>query len=654
MNRVEHTAARARRSLIGEAGSTPVPGDRRRAAEPRLRSARWVVPSVLPVVSLAALAAGADPLVGVTAGLALTAVAAAALHLVERRISIESGAVSEALRLNRRFATGFDNAPIGMAQIDARGRISRVNPAMVALVESSLGDLGALPWAALIHPDDRGGWEERIGSLVRGESLSTEARVRYLLPSGEVRPVRESISALDRRTDPDRNFLVQVVDLTAQTIAEEELRHQALHDSLTGLPNRVQALDHLRERLREAEGTGRAVAVVFVDLDRTRSINEGFGHSHGDALIREAADRLRRAVGDQGLVARFGGDEFVVITDRITSRSALRSLSRGVHRVFSEPLVLDEGPIGLTVSIGVSVGLGGECTAESLLGDADTAVSRAKRAGRGRTEHFVPEIRLQAQLRAEMEQDLRMAVERREFEIHYQPVVDLATREVEGLEALVRWRHPRLGLLEPAAFLPVAEEAGILDRMDLATLAGACAQMVAWSERIPAASRLHLSVNCSSRWFHEGRLGETLAEVLGATGMDPRRLWLEVTETELLNDSEATVAAFEEAHRLGVRVAIDDFGTGFSSLAYLSRFRVDRLKIDRSFVHSVRSSRSGAAIVAAVVDLAGALGVPTVAEGAEDEADLAILTELGADLAQGFALSRPRSGHEIEQALLAL
>ncbi|HEC10286.1 MAG TPA: EAL domain-containing protein [Acidimicrobiales bacterium] len=640
MNRVDNAAVRSR--------------DRRRPAPVRLGAARSATLMVLPVVVLAALAAGVRPPVGVAAGVALTAVALWVLHLVEGRIAAESTALAEAWRLNRRFATGFDNAPIGMAQIDIEGRISRVNPSMVSLLETSLGELGDRPWATLIHPDDRDRWETRVGSLIRGEVPFVEAGVRYLLPSGDVRSVRESISALDRSTDPDRNFLVQVVDLTAQTIAEEELRHQALHDSLTGLPNRVQALDHLRGRLREAEGSGRAVAVVFVDLDRTRAINEGFGHSHGDALIREAASRLLRAAGDQGLVARFGGDEFVVITDRITSRSALRSLSRGIHRVFSEPLVLDEGPIGLSVSIGVSVGLGGECTAESLMGDADTAVARAKREGRGRTEHFVPEIRLQAQLRAEMEQDLRLAVERREFEIHYQPVVDLATREVEGLEALIRWRHPRLGLLEPAAFLPVAEESGILDRMDLATLAGACAQMVAWSERIPAASRLHLSVNCSSRWFHEGRLGETLSEVLETTGMDPRRLWLEVTETELLNDSDATSAAFEEAHRLGVRVAIDDFGTGFSSLAYLSRFRVDRLKIDRSFVHSVRSSTSGAAIVTAVVDLAGALGVPTVAEGAEDEADLEILAELGADLVQGFALSRPRSGHEIEKALRAL
>ncbi len=649
MNRVDEATTRAptRRSVsLGD--------ERRRPASIRFVGARLVCLAVLPVVILTGVAVGVPVMVGVTAGTALTAVALGVLHLVERRISTEARALAEARRLNRRFATGFDNAPIGMAQIDSEARISRVNPSMVALLGRSLAELGSQPLGALVHPDDRGSWTRRIRSLAGGEVSSVEARVRYLLPGGEVRWVRESISALDRSSDPDRNFLVQVVDLTAQTIAEEELRHQALHDSLTGLPNRVQALDHLRSRLREAEGSGRAVAVVFVDLDRTRSINEGFGHSHGDALIREAASRLRRAAGDQGLVARFGGDEFVVITDRITSRSALRSLSRGIHRVFSDPLVLDEGPIGLTVSIGVSVGLGGECTAESLLGDAGTAVSRAKREGRGRTEHFVPEIRLQAQLRAEMEQDLRLAVERGEFEIHYQPVVDLATREVEGLEALVRWRHPRLGLLEPAAFIPVAEEAGILDRMDLGTLAGACSQMVAWSERIPAASRLHLSVNCSSRWFHEGRLGETLSEVLESTGMDPRRLWLEVTETELLNDSDATVAAFEEAHRLGVRVAIDDFGTGFSSLAYLSRFRVDRLKIDRSFVHSVRSSRSGAAIVTAVVDLAGALGVPTVAEGAEDEADLEILAELGADLVQGYALSRPRSPHEIEQALLAL
>ncbi|MCP3937071.1 MAG: EAL domain-containing protein [Actinomycetia bacterium] len=585
-------------------------------------------------------------------GIVLTC-AVLGLLIARQRLAEHQAAVTAHLsRSNRRYLTGFDRAPIGAAELAADGTIVRANPTMAMQLGRTVDSLEGRRLIDFVHPADLDDQVHRLEELVGGGAISSQAEVRYLRSDGQIVWITESVASLDRFDDHDRRFLVQSFDTTARRVAELELEHLAFNDPLTGLPNRTRLREHLQLTLDRSLDTGEPVSMLFIDIDRFKVVNDSLGHSAGDEVIATVARRLSEVVDAPHFVARFGGDEFAIVC--ISNREQADRFADRVLEIIRRPIVLQGENIHITASIGVITSLDATDTPEALLRDVDSAMYGAKAAGRNKTERFEASMRAAAVQRLDLERALRKAIERDEFTIRYQPVIDLETNDIAGFEALLRWEHPERGLLEPSAFLDVASEAGLLDEIDRLTLRRACSQFDDWSHLSDAAKEWHLAVNCSPSWFHDAVLQEILPSVLRGTSFEANRLWLEVTEHDLLSDSEAALESFEELHRMGVNVAIDDFGTGFSSLSYLSQFHVDRLKIDRSFVQSLDRSDADEAIVAAVVELAAALGIRTVAEGTENESQLNAIRRLGADYAQGFLLSRPLSAGEVEKDLIGL
>lgn len=584
-------------------------------------------------------------------GVLVSLAAVVIVFMRQRDVRRQLGASEALTRSSRRFTTGFDNAPIGMAEIDSLGTVVRANETMK--LQLGRDDLVGVRLPDLVDDADSEAYEQHRRRLDRGVASSAQLDLRYGRPDGSETWVTESISALDRSDDPDRHFLVQQLDTTDRHRIERELHEQAYTDSLTGLPNRAALVAALEQDLVDSRRTGRPIALFFVDLDRFKVVNDSLGHSAGDDVLRIVAQRLVDEVPDLHMVGRFGGDEFVIVCPDIEEPELIGPFADVLLGAVRAPIQLADAPVQITASVGFTFSAEHD-TAETLLRDADAAMYKAKARGRNVVQRFASPIRREAVERLDLERALQRALDADEFEVWYQPMVDLTTDRVVGIEALLRWRHPERGLLEPAQFLGVASEVGLLDEIDRRTLRSSWAQLDRWSATNSAAREWHLAVNCSPKWFMDGRLRTLLPRVLNDSSLDPARLWLEVTESDLLADGAHARAELDALHELGVKVAIDDFGTGFSSLSYLSRFEIDRLKIDRSFVSSLGESSADEAIVSAVVEMAAALGIPTVAEGTENQRQLDTVRRLGADYAQGYLLSRPRSADDVERALLTL
>jgi diguanylate cyclase (GGDEF)-like protein len=432
--------------------------------------------------------------------------------------------------------------------------------------------------------------------------------------------------------------------------SQAELAHQALHDSLTGLPNRVLLADRLSRALARNQRYGGGVAVLFADLDRFKLVNDSRGHAAGDALLVSAAERLRGAVRSDDTVARFGGDEFVVICEDGAAGGEARMVAERISESFREPFLVAGQEVFLSVSVGVAVAAPGD-SPEELLRDADAAMYRAKDSGRARCEFFDERMRTQAARRLETESALHRATERHELRLDYQPVVEIATGRIVGVEALVRWQHPEHGLLGPASFIPLAEETGLIVPMGNWVLHEALRQWSRW-RRHSEAQALTLAVNLSAGQLCDPNLAATVADALTRYGVGPWELCLELTESSFMADDERH-GTLAELQALGVQLAIDDFGTGYSSLTYLQRFPVTVLKIDQSFVRGLGREPSDEAIVESVIHLAHALRLRVVAEGVERADQVAALRRLGCDVAQGFYLARPAPAREIDALLVA-
>lgn len=433
--------------------------------------------------------------------------------------------------------------------------------------------------------------------------------------------------------------------------AEHALLHQALHDSLTGLPNRALLIDRLSQALARRERRRLEAAVLFLDVDRFKWVNDSLGHAAGDALLVTAAGRFESVLRPGDTVARFGGDEFVVLCEDLETELEALAVAERLSDVLAAPFHLKDREIRLSASIGIALSSSRHDTPDALLRDADAAMYRAKEKGRERIELFDDDMRTRAVARLETESALRRGLERGELTVYYQPIIEFASGRAVGLEALVRWKHPERGLVQPSEFIPVAEETGLILGCGAAVLAEACTHVARWNERHPGRPPLAVSVNLSAHQLLSGGLGGLVAGALERSGLEPRLLCLEITETVLMADAGASRAALEGLKDLGVMLALDDFGTGYSSLAYLRGFPVDVLKIDRSFVLGLGESAQDTAIVASVIALAHALGLRAVAEGVETSEQAARLQELGCDLAQGYHWSVPLTARRTDHWL---
>jgi diguanylate cyclase (GGDEF)-like protein len=428
-----------------------------------------------------------------------------------------------------------------------------------------------------------------------------------------------------------------------------QLRHQALHDGLTGLPNRVLALDRAEQMLARARRGHLPVAALYLDIDGFKQVNDTFGHAVGDALLRAVASRLTSVVRDGDTAARLGGDEFVVLLDGSSADVDPEMVAERLHEVLRRPYDLSEGiarELSVTASIGIAIGE--RASADDLLRDADLALYEAKAAGKDSYVLFDARMQAEARERVALEMDLADALEHDELYLVYQPTFDLSSERIVGVEALVRWRHPTRGEISPEEFIPIAEENGLIVPIGRWVLTEACRQAVAWRRR---GHTIGVAVNVSARQLDDDSLIEDVRRTLGDSGLDPSRLTLEITETTLMRDTHATARRLLLLKQLGILIAIDDFGTGYSSLAYLQQFPADVLKIDRSFISGIADSEESAALIHTFVQLGKALHLETLAEGIEDHAQLEMLQREHCDQGQGFLFSRPLALDALERFL---
>jgi diguanylate cyclase (GGDEF)-like protein len=466
-------------------------------------------------------------------------------------------------------------------------------------------------------------------------------------------------STMPTRFTPQDVHFVQasanvLTDAIERHTADQELRHRVLHDSLTGLPNRPNFVGSLSEALKRGTVSGSPVGILFLDLDHFKLINDSLGHHAGDELLRAVAPRLRAHLRPGDIVARFGGDEFGVLVDRLADEDEAVAIADRVSAAFAEPFKIEGVDHFITASLGIAVARPSTrepADPDMLIRDADAAMYRAKELGRSRCELFDAEMRARALRRLEVERELRKGIERDELTLAYQPVVSLRTGEITGLEALVRWEHPERGQLDPPDFIPVAEESGLIEPLGLWVQESACRQILAWHDRRPDNRPLDVSVNLSARQVAHRDLATSVADVLSRTGLDPVNLRLEITESVLVEESTRAKATLEALSELGVKLVLDDFGTGYSSLAYLNRFPLDALKIDRSFVDALGVEQERTAIVEAIIGMARALSLDVIAEGVENEAQLSELQRLGCDYAQGHFFSRALPPEKVSQLL---
>jgi diguanylate cyclase (GGDEF)-like protein/PAS domain S-box-containing protein len=477
-------------------------------------------------------------------------------------------------------------------------------------------------------------------ALPAGQSV--QARLSRL--AGAPLAVEVIVNALGHKDGAERVLAVR--DISERLTAEKTIRDLAHHDGLTGLPNRVllnERLEHAITRVKRGE----MVAAHLLDLDQFKNVNDTLGHPAGDMLLKEVADRLRTVVRETDTIARMGGDEFAVLQFAISEPADATTLAQRIIEVVSEPYTIDGHKVVIGTSVGIAVGPADGVSPDQLMRNADLALYRAKGKGRGMYRFFEPEMDAEMQARRTMEHDLREALAAGEFELYYQPVVNLASNEITGLEALLRWHHPENGMVSPDAFMPLAEAIGFIVPLGQWVLRNACATAAKWPDHIT------VSVNISPVQFRNPGLVQIVVGALAASGLPAERLELEITETSLLDDSETTLGVLFRLRELGVRIAMDDFGTGYSSLSYLQSFPFDKIKIDRSFIKDIADAVGSVNIVRAVAALAHGLGIATTAEGVETQEQLDTVKTEGCTEMQGFLFSKPLPAHEIELLLLS-
>jgi diguanylate cyclase (GGDEF)-like protein/PAS domain S-box-containing protein len=566
--------------------------------------------------------------------------------ITERKQTEEALKESEA-----RFRTAFEDAPIGVALIGLNGRYLRVNRALCEMVGYSEEELLEKTALDLTHPDDLRATAERMRQVLEEGPGSYTIEKRYVCADGQVVWILSSVSLIQDPQGKPSHFISLAQDISDRKALEEQLKHRAFHDSLTELPNHALFLDRLEHVLARIHQTGGPVAVLLVDLDDFKVINDSFGHDAGNTVLVEVAERLKGAVRPGDTVARLFGDEFAVLLEAPAGQEEVLWITEKIMRHLREPFDLNEQEAFVTPSIGIALSESTKDEPVEVLRHVDWAMYTAKEGGKARYAVYNPRMNIDVGERMRLRRDLYQAVERKEFEVYYQPQVELPTNQIVDVEALVRWKHPDKGLLPATQFITLAEQTGLIDHIGRWVLQESCRQLMEWQEWYSA--KLGLSVNLSAREIQQPDVAQTVANILRQTGLDPSCITLEVSERIAMKDAEYTIGKLCELKDLGVKLALDDFGAGYCSLVYLEHSLFDALKIDRVFIHRERKNpEEWITIISAMLSMARSLGLQAVVEGVETEEQLAKLREMRCEMAQGYYFADPLSSEAIERLLV--
>lgn len=569
------------------------------------------------------------------AGLLLLALFFRTLQAYRKRIGREVEALQDS---EKRYRATFGQAAVGMAHASVDGRWLHVNQKLLDFYGYSQEELATLHFQDITHPDDLDADLVLLGRLLVGEIGSYTMEKRYIRKDGEVVWGRLTISLVrDDLGNPD--FTVSIVeDITARKRAEDVLTHQALHDALTDLPNRTLLRDRLQQAILAAERDGRPLALLLMDLNRFKDVNDTFGHHYGDALLQQLGASLHRVLRESDTVARLGGDEFAVLLPATDTVGASLAVGK-ILSVLERPFEIDGHVFDVGASIGVALYPEHGEDATALMRHADVAMYAAKRSGVGSVTYSLEQDRNDPD-RLALTRELRGAADDEQMLLHYLPQVDLKTGGAEQVEALIRWEHPERGFMAPGRFISLAEDTGLMKPLTRWVFGEALRQCAEWNKR---GLDIRVAVNVSARSLHDPELVDTIAGALASCGVKPSNLEVEITESSLVVDPDRAMATLSALHDMGVWISIDDFGSGYSSLAHLKRLPIDAIKIDRSFVTDMAANSDNAFIVRSIIELGHNLGLLVVAEGVENQTTMDMLAGWGCDMAQGFYLSRPLS-----------
>jgi diguanylate cyclase (GGDEF)-like protein/PAS domain S-box-containing protein len=558
-----------------------------------------------------------------------------------------SKAMEELRESEERFSSTMELAAIGIAHVDSAGRFIYANPQLCEMLGYTEQELLAMTVKDVSHPGDTGVTDDMSAKLHSGAIKSFKTEKRYLRKDGAPVWVGLTVAVKRDRAGTPLYDVSVVEDISGRKRAEERIQYLATHDGLTGLPNRAMFGQLLALAVETSKRYDRKLAVLFIDLDRFKVINDTLGHEAGDVLLREMAARLRECLRASDVVARLGGDEFVVLLHEINEPSQAAAVARNILSVVMKPVVILGQECRVTASIGICMHPEEGQDDQAVMKNADMAMYLAKEEGKNTYQFFSARMKPHSIERLALETNLRRALELDEFTLHYQAKLDFKTGAITGVEALLRWHNPELGSVSPARFIPLAEETGLIVPIGKWVLRTACAQNVAWlNEGLPP---MRMCVNLSMRQMNDEGLVREIQSVLAETGMAPSLLELEVTESTIMHNAERAVSVLNAIKDLGVRLAIDDFGTGYSSLAHLKRFPIDTLKVDRSFIREVPADAEDKAIAEAIIAMGKTLSLTVVAEGVETPEQQAFLSERLCDEMQGYYFSTPVAAQDFAE-----
>lgn len=566
-----------------------------------------------------------------------------AVQFIARNITEKKQAERALRESEERYALAARGANDGLWDWNIATEEVYYSPRWLEMLGLEAGEVGSSPteWLDRIHQEDRSEFENKLNAHLGGKTPHFETEVRLLHKDDTWRWMMcRGIAIFDKQGRPVR-IAGSVRDITSRKETEQQLIHDALHDTLTGLANRGLFVEHLQRAIARSKRAEDLFAVLFLDFDRFKVVNDSLGHMVGDQLLIAVSRRLEKILRPGDLFARLGGDEFGILLEDISSHGEAKRVSERIQESLKHPFHLDGHEIFTSVSIGIAFNTERYQKAGDLLRDADTAMYRAKSLGKARHVVFDQRMRERVQGQLELETDLRRALERKELEIDFQPIISVETERLHGFEALVRWKHPKRGRISPAEFIPLAEETGLIVPLGLMVLRESCVRVRDWQDTFQSDPQLFVSVNISARQLVHPDLVEEISKVLQQTRVNPICLKLELTESILLEHPEFSLQVLQQLRDLGLRICIDDFGTGYSSLSYLHRLPANTLKIDRSFVSGLDQGTQQSQLVPTVINLAQILGMDVIAEGVETANQYQILKGLGCDYAQGYLLSRP-------------